>query len=162
MLNMEEKLWEYLDGFCPKQEQKAIRLLIETDENYRQKYHELKALQESLALLETEEPAMNFTFSVMESVKQEKILKPLKTKVDQRIVFGIAAFFISCIVLLLGYVFMQVNWHSSAQISVPEIKLPPVNAYFSATLLKGFLFFDLILGLFFADHYFRKLFTNRK
>lgn len=161
-MNMEEKLWDYIDGFCTKEEQETIRLLIETDENYQHKYLELKALQKSLASLEIEEPAMNFTFNVMESVKQERILKPLKTTVDQRIIFGIAAFFISCIVLLLSYVFTQINWHSSTQINVPEIKLPVLNASFNGILLKGFLFFDLILGLFFADHYFRKLFINRK
>ncbi|RYE27537.1 MAG: hypothetical protein EOP42_19085 [Sphingobacteriaceae bacterium] len=161
-MNMEEKLWDYIDGFCTEDEQKAIRLLIETDENYHQKYLELKAFQENLASLEIEEPALNFTYNVMQSVKQEKILKPLQTVVDQRIVFGIAAFFIGCIVLLLGYVFTQINWHSSTQINVPVIKLPAINASFNSILLKGFLFFDLILGLFFADHYFRKLFINRK
>lgn len=161
-MNMEEKLWDYIDGFCTEEEQKAIRLLIETDENYQHKYLELKALQENLALLEIEEPAMNFTFNVMESVKQEKILKPLKTTVDQRIIFGIAAFFVGCIVLLLGYVFLNINWHASTQIKMPEIKLPAVSSYFSTVMLKGFLFFDLILGLFFADHYFRKLFIEKK
>lgn len=161
-MNMEEKLWDYIDGFCTEEERKAISILIETDEIFRQKYLELKAFQENLASLDIEEPAMNFTFNVMESVKQEKILKPLQTVVDQRIIFGIAAFFIGCIVLLLGYVFMQINWHSSTQINVPIIKLPTINASFSSILLKGFLFFDLILGLFFADHYFRKLLIGRK
>lgn len=161
-MNMEEKLWDYLDGLCTEEEQKNIRLLIDTDANYQHKYLELKALQESLASIEIDEPAMNFTFNVMESVKQEKILKPLKTMVDQRIIFSIAAFFIGCIMLLLGYVFMQINWHASTQINVPIIKLPTINASFSSILLKGFLFFDLILGLFFADHYFRKSFINRK
>ncbi|RYE31340.1 MAG: hypothetical protein EOP42_10715 [Sphingobacteriaceae bacterium] len=161
-MNMEEKLWDYIDGFCTEEEQKAIRLLIENDENYQHKYLELKALQQSLAALEMEEPAMNFTFNVMESVKQEKILKPLKTMVDQRIIWGIAAFFIGCIVLLLGFVLIQIDWHSSTQINFPKIKTPALNASFSSILWKGFLFFDLILGLFFADHYFRKLFINRK
>ncbi len=161
-MNMEEKLWDYIDGFCTENEQKSIRLLIETDENYRRKYLELKAFQQNLASLEIEEPALNFTFNVMEGVKQEKILKPLQTVVDQRIIIGIAAFFIGCIVLLLGYVFMQVNWHSSTQINIPEIKLPALSASFSGILWKGFLFFDLILGLFFADHYLRKLFIDRK
>lgn len=161
-MNMEEKLWDYIDGLCTEEERKAISILIETDEIFRHKYLELKAFQENLASLDIEEPSMNFTFNVMESVKQEKILKPLQTVVDQRIIFGIAAFFIGCIVLLLGYVFMQINWHSSTQINVPIIKLPTINASFSSILLKGFLFFDLILGLFFADHYFRKLFISRK
>ncbi|RYE16360.1 MAG: hypothetical protein EOP42_34085, partial [Sphingobacteriaceae bacterium] len=105
-MSIEEKLWNYIDGFCTEEEQETIRLLIETDENYQHKYLELKAFQENLTLLEMEEPAMNFTFNVMQNVQQEKILKPLKTTVDHRIIFSIAAFFIGCIVLLLGYVFM--------------------------------------------------------
>jgi len=161
-MNMEEKLWDYIDGFCTEEERKAISLLIETDESYQHKYLELKALQENLSLLEIEEPAMNFSFNVMESVRGEKILKPLKTTVDQRVIFGIAAFFMCCTMLLLGYVFMNINWTASTQIKIPEIKIPPVNANFSSVLLKGFLFLDLILGLFFADHYFRKLFFEKK
>lgn len=161
-MNMEEKMWDYIDGFCTEEETKSISLLIETDDNYRRKYNELKLLQEGLVALEMEEPAMNFTFSVMESVKQEKILKPLKTVVDQRIILGIAAFLICCIVLLLVYVFVNVNWHSSTQIKTPEIKLPSISSDFSTVLVKGFLFFDLILGLFFADHYFRKLLFEKK
>ncbi|MGI4751651.1 MAG: hypothetical protein ACRYFB_13550 [Janthinobacterium lividum] len=159
---MEEKLWDYIDGFCTEEERKAMDLLLESDENYRHKYSELKAFQKQLFSLEIEEPAMNFTFNVMENVQQEKILKPLKTTVDQRIIFGIAAFFICCIMLLLGYVFANINWHASTQIKIPEIKLPAVSSYFGSVLLKGFLFFDLILGLFFADHYFRKLFIEKK
>lgn len=161
-MNMEEKLWDYIDGFCTMEEQEAVRLLLETDESYRQKYLELKAFQEQLSALEIEEPAMNFTFNVMENVRQEKILKPLKTVVDQRIIFAIAAFFICCIVLLLGYVFANISWTSSTQIKMPEIKLPAVGSYFNPIMIKGFLFFDLILGLFFADHCFRKLFIEKK
>ena len=161
-MNMEEKLWDYIDGFCTEEERKAIDLLLKTDEDYHHKYLEMKAFQENISWLEIEEPAMNFTFNVMESVREEKILKPLKTVVDQRIIFGIAAFFICCIMLLLGYVFMNINWHLSTQIKMPEIKLPSVNANFKSVLLKGFLFLDLILGLFFADHYFRKLFFEKK
>jgi len=161
-MNMEEKLWDYIDGFCTEEERKAIDLLLKTDENYHHKYLEMKAFQENISLLEMEEPAMNFTFSVMESVRGEKILRPLKTTVDQRIILGIAAFFMCCTMLLLGYVFMNINWTASAQIKIPEIKIPSVNAKFSSVLLKGFLFLDLILGLFFADHYFRKLFFEKK
>ncbi len=161
-MNTEEKLWDYIDGFCTEEERKAIDLLLKTDENYYHKYLELKAFQEQLSLLEIEEPAMNFTFKVMESVREEKILKPLKTAVDQRIIFGIAAFFIGFIVLLLGYIFVNINWASSAQVNIPAIKIPSVSINFSSVLLKGFLFFDLILGLFFADHYFRKLFFEKK
>ena len=44
MSNMEEKLWDYIDGSCPPGEQKAIALLIEQDEVYRRKYEELLRL----------------------------------------------------------------------------------------------------------------------
>jgi hypothetical protein len=161
-MNMEEQLWEYMDGFGTEEEQKAIRLLIENDETYQKKYAELKAFQDNIAELDLEEPAMGFTFKVMENIQSEQILKPLKTTVNQYIVRGIAAFFICGIVLLLGYVFANINWSAQAPVKLPEIKLPAASFYLNPAVIKGFLFLDLILGLFFADHYFRKLFFEKK
>jgi len=162
MNNMEEQLWNYIDGFCTEEEQKAISRLIEQDENYRQKYAELMAFRENMKAIEPEEPAMGFTFKVMEAIRAEHASKTLKTYVDQRIVRGIAAFFICSILVLLGIVFANINWSAAVVVKLPEMKLPDVTNYFSPVVIKGFLFFDVVLGLFFFDQYFRKLFFDKK
>ncbi len=160
---MEEQLWNYIDGFCNEEEQKAVKLLIETDQNYRSKYAELMAFQKNMEAVDLEEPAMGFTFKVMENIRAEHARKPLKTSIDRRIVLGIAAFFICSIVLLLGYIFMDINWSQpTAAIKLPEIQLSVITNFLNPVVLKGFLFCDLVLALFFLDRYFRSLFFEKK
>lgn len=163
MNQMEEQLWNYIDGFCTKEGQKAIELLIETDLDYHSKYLELMAFQKNMQAVNLEEPAMGFTFKVMENIRAEQVRKPLKTSIDRRIVLGIAAFFICSIVLLLGYIFINMDWSQpTAAIKLPEIKLPAITNYLNPVVLKGFLFCDLVLALFFLDRYFRNVLFIKK
>lgn len=163
MNDIEEQLWNYIDGFCSAEERKSISLLIEKDETYRAKYAELMAFQKNFSALELDEPSMGFTYKVLENVRAEFPLKPLKTHINTNIIRGIAAFFICTIVLLLAYIFANIHWTADAvNIKLPEMKLPAVSSYFNQTVMQGFLFFDVILGLFFLDHYFRKLFYQNK
>lgn len=163
MNEIEEKLWNYIDGFCTEEERKHIELLIKQNENYRSKYAELKAFQENMSMVDLEEPSMGFTYKVMENIRAEHARVPLKTTIDRRIIIGIAAFFICTILLLLGYVFVNINWtYPDTVIHLPQINLPAANTYLNAAVIKGFLFFDIVLGLFFLDHYFRKWFFEKK
>ncbi len=161
MNNMEEELWNYIDGFCTEEERKAIALRIENDGQFRRKYEELMAFQQNISAMELDEPSMGFTYKVIENIRTVLIIKPLKTRVNQRIIGGITAFFICTIMLLLGYVFANINWLNQTTLALPEIKLPQPNSYFNQAVIKGFLFFDVVLGLFFLDHYFRKLFFKK-
>ncbi len=162
MNQMEEQLWNYMDGFCTEEEQKAIKLLIEQDKNYDRKYAELMAFRESIAFVDLEEPSMGFTFKVMENIRAEHARVPLKTHINPAIVRAIAAFFICTILLLLGFVFVSIDWSYSSSVQTPQIKIPPVANYLNPVIIKGFLFFDVVLGLFFLDHYFRKFFIEKK
>ncbi|MGI4020682.1 MAG: hypothetical protein ACRYFA_04190 [Janthinobacterium lividum] len=162
MNDIEEQLWNYIDGFCTEEEQKTISKRIENDENYRKIYAELLALQESITGVDLEEPSMGFTFKVLENIRTEHARIPLKTHINNNIIWGIAAFFIGSILLLLAYVFANVNWAASNPIQLPEINLPAASSYLNSAVIKGFLFFDVILGLLFLDHYFRKWFFEQK
>lgn len=162
MNEIEEQLWDYINGFCTEEERKAIEILIANDTNYRSKYTELKAFEENMPALNLEEPSMGFTFKVMESIRAEQARVPLKTHINPNIVRGIAAFFICTILVLLGFVFASVDWTAPSQTHLPEIKIPPVANYLNPVVIKGFLFFDVVLGLFFLDHYFRKFFIKQK
>lgn len=161
MNEIEGQLWNYIDGLCTGEEQKTISKHIEKDENYRIVYAELLALQESIIAVDLEEPSMGFTFKVMENIRTEQARIPLKTRINNHVIWGIAAFFIGSILLLLGYVFANMNWSAANPVQLPEINLPAASSYFNPTVIKGFLFFDIILGLLFLDHYFRKWFFSR-
>ncbi|QXV66482.1 hypothetical protein INP83_05210 [Mucilaginibacter sp. 21P] len=161
MNSIEEKLWNYIDGSCPPQEQQAIEKLIATDEIYRRKYDELLQLNNEFMLAEVDEPPMAFTYNVMEAIRTEKAMQPLKARIDGRIIWGIAAFFIITVVAMLAYTLGTVNWSSGASV-VKQVELPvqlnanKLNGIFTGPIGKGFLFFYMVMGLFFIDYYLRR------
>jgi Fe2+ transport system protein B len=158
MNTAEEKLWNYIDGTCSEEERKAIDILIAQDETYRRKYNELLALNQEFAKMELDEPSMAFTYNVMESIRTEHAQQPLKAGIDKRIIKGIAGFFILTILLLVIFVLSTMHIRSvNFSGYLPEsLKVPDITNYFSLPVLKGFLFFDVVLGLFLLDGYMRR------
>jgi len=157
MNSMEEKLWNYIDGNCSADEQTAIARLIEQDEVYNAKYNELLQLHNEFAVMELEEPPMAFTYNVMENIRAQHAQQPLKAAIDKRIILGISAFFIITIVALLIFSLSTVNWSAGTQIKMPQqLSTGHIKSYFTGPVIKGFLFFDVIMGLFLLDNYLRR------
>jgi hypothetical protein len=157
MNSMEEKLWDYIDGSCTEDEHKAITMLIEQDEVYRKKYKELLNMDQDFNLMELDEPSMAFTYKVIESIRAEHAQQPLKAAIDKHIILGISAFFIITIAALLIYVLGNVNWSSGSYVKVPEqLNTNHINNFLTGPIIKGFLFFDVVLGLFFLDNFLRR------
>jgi hypothetical protein len=158
MNNIEETLWNYIDGTCTASEQNAISKLIDSDEAIRDKYLELLALNADFATAELDEPSMPFTYNVMEAIRTERAQMPLKATINKKVITGIAIFFGITILTLLVFTFLNINWGEINATSAPSIsiKLPNIKSYISKPVMEGFLFFDTILALFLADSYFRK------
>lgn len=158
MNTIEEKLWSYIDGTCSDAERKAIDILIAQDEVHRRKYEELLALNQEFSNMEPDEPPMAFTYNVMEAIRAEHAQQPLKASINKRIVKGISGFFIISIALLL--IITISNMHTSpANISVhlpDNVRLPDIKNYLGKPVLEGFLFFDIVLGLFLFDAWLRR------
>jgi len=164
---IEEKLWNYIDGNCTAEEQQAISILIDTDEVYKQKYTELLQLNADFGAMELDEPSMAFTYNVMEAIRAENALKPLKAKVDTRIIWGIGAFFILTITALLVFVLASINWQQSGNASPVELpkvdfNMPKISDIFSGNIMRGFILFDLVLALFVFDTFLRKKLNNKQ
>jgi len=155
---IEEKLWNYIDGTCAPAEQEAIARLIEHDELYAKKYQELLALNQEFATMELDEPPMAFTYNVMETIRTENALQPLKAAIDKRIIKGIAIFFTLTIVALLVMAFSSIDISGvKLNITMPAgIKLPNASGILSSSFTKWFLIFDLVLVLFLTDAYLRR------
>jgi anti-sigma factor RsiW len=167
MNTIEEKLWNYIDGTCSPVEKEAVARLIEQDEAYAQKYQELLALNQEFAKMELDEPPMAFTYNVMEAIRTENAMQPLKAKIDKRIILGITIFFAFTILALLVFVFANINIAglnvNAADIKLPAgVKLPSASSMFSGPLLKWFLVFDVVLALFLTDAYLRRKKTARQ
>jgi hypothetical protein len=162
MNNIEEKLWNYIDGACTEDEQTAIKLLIAEDEAYSNKYNELLRLNNEFATMELDEPSMAFTYNVMETIRTENAQQPLKATIDKRIIFGITGFFIITVAALIIYALNVVNWSTGSGVALPHIELPKeitqvhITSYFTGPVVKGFLFFDVIMALFLLDTYLRR------
>ena len=158
MNTIEERLWNYIDGSCSEEEEKAISILIAQDEDYKRKYEELVNLNQEFSKMEIEEPSMAFTYNVMEGIRAEYAEHPLKAGINKRIIKGIAGFFIITILALLVLVLSTTHFGTvTFSAHLPEsLKLPDMKNYLSGPVIKGFLFFDVILGLFLLDSYLRK------
>lgn len=158
MNKIEERLWNYIDGTCSEEEQKAIDILIAQDEVYRRKYQELMGLNHDFAKMELDEPPMAFTYNVMEGIRAEIAQKPLKAGIDKRIIKGITGFFVLTIALLVVYVLSTLKLGAvSFSGHLPNgLQMPDLKNVFSGPVIKGFLYFDLVLGLFLFDAYLRR------
>ncbi len=163
-MNIEESLWNYIDGACSPDEQKAITLLIESDEAVKSKYNELLSLNRGFSALELDEPPMAFTYNIMETIRTENAMVPLKATINKRIIRGIAAFFILSIVVLLVYILANISWpaDSNSLNILSGLKLPNLKSYLTGPVIQGFLFFDVVLGLFLMDSYLRKRNLSKK
>jgi len=158
MNTIEEKLWNYIDGTCSDEERKAINILIAQDEVYRRKYEELLALNQEFSKMEPDEPPMAFTYNVMEAIRAEHAQQPLKAGINKRVIKSISGFFIVSIALLLIYMLSTVHL-TPVNISghIPDnLRLPDIKNYLSKPMLEGFLFFDIVLGLFLFDAWLRR------
>lgn len=105
--------------------------------------------------MELEEPSMSFTRNVMEQVKLERAPVSLKTRVDNRIIYGIAAIFGAFIVSVLIYAIAN----TSTTYKLPEVKLDlssAVNKTLTPGFLMAFLFIDVIIALIYFDSILRR------
>ncbi|QKJ31401.1 zf-HC2 domain-containing protein [Mucilaginibacter mali] len=164
MNSIEEKLWAYIDGTCTAAEREQISALIEHDAEYRQQYEELLQLHTGFGSLELDEPPMAFTYNVMEQIRTQEASVPLKAAINKRIIYAIAAFFVLTITVLLIFALRDINWSSgSSSVQLQDkLKLPQVNNVFTSKWMQGFLFFDLVLGMFLLDSYLRKRDTTKR
>jgi hypothetical protein len=158
MNNIEETLWDYIDGNCTPAEQQAISTLIAQDEVYRFKYNELLKLNKEFTAIELDEPPMAFTYNVMEAIRTEHAKQPLKAAINKRIIIGITIFFAITITGLLIFTLANINFSAlGGTVSLPTaLKMPDISQYISKPIVEGFLFFDLVLALYLFDTYLRK------
>jgi hypothetical protein len=157
MNTIEERLWSYIDGTCSEDERKAVDALIADDVAYRNKFEELLSFDRQLTQMEADEPSMGFAFKVMEGVRAEHAQPPLKAAINKNIIKGIGGFFIVTIGLTLILTLSTLHiTPASFSVHLPDsLKLPDIKS-FGGPLLKGFFFFDLVLGLFLLDAWLRR------
>ena len=158
--NMEERLWEYIDGACNAEDRLFIEQLIADNQEWRAKYQELLELQDLMAHhLELDEPSMRFTQNIMEAIGKEHIAPAAKTYINKRIIWGVAGFFMVSIIGLLIAGIAQVNWSASGTdnslINLNKIDFDKIDVskFFNNTYTSIFMMINAVLGLMLLDMY---------
>jgi hypothetical protein len=157
--NIEERLWDYIDGNCSEQEKSFIQQLVESNLQWRAKYTELLEVHQLMQnSLELDEPSLRFRQNVMEEISKHQIAPATKSYINKNIIRGIGAFFI---IMLLGFIisgFAQVNWNdNSSGFNLPlDFAKLDWNKFFNNTYTNIFMMVNIVLGLMLLDMYLGK------
>jgi hypothetical protein len=154
---IEQRIWDYLDGTGTLQERELTEGLIKSDPVYKQVYEECRSFNSMVSALDQDEPSMGFTRNVMERINLEPVPATLKSLIDKRIIFGIAAFFLFTITALLGVLFYQIDWSQTTGFKTPEFTMPAIDTakYLNSTYINIFIFVDIIIALYLFDGFLR-------
>lgn len=152
--NMEERLWEYIDGTCSPSEKSVIGQLLDADRSWKEKYRELLEVHQLIHSSELEEPSMRFTRNVMEEISRLQIAPAAKTYINKKVIWGIAGFMITLMVAFLVYGFAQVDWSAAGEgNNLVNLDKVDFSRFFNNTWMNFFMMVNVVLGLMLLDRY---------
>jgi len=145
-------LWDFIDGTCTEAEKASVEKLIAENIEWKEKYYELLEVHQLIGATEPDAPSLRFTKNVMEEIAKNHIAPATNQYINNKIIWGIAAFFITVIVSLVIYGFSQVDWSVSQGkgYALPELDF---SAMFNNTYVNVFMMINVILGLMLFDRY---------
>jgi len=151
--NIDDRLWEFIDGQSSMEEKSAIENLIETSKQWKEKYHELLELHQLVQSSTLEEPSLRFTKNVMEEIAKYQIAPAAKAYINNKIIWGIGIFFITLIIGFLIYGFGQVDWNANDNTLPIDISKVNYGKFFNNTYVNVFMMINVVLGLMLLDRY---------
>lgn len=164
--NIEERLWDYIDGAGTAEERSLIEQLLRSNREWQAKYHELLGTHQLLQSSDLEAPSLRFTKNVMEEIAKYHIAPATKTYINKRIIWGIGFFFIAVIIGFLVYGFGQIDWTAKSDTNLPiDLSRIDLSKFFNNTYVNIFMMINVVLGLFLLDNYFsnkRKAFRKKE
>jgi len=158
MNNLEQRIWDYLDGTGTDEEREFTKQLINSEPEFRTVFEELSAIHLSVSSLDLDEPSMSFSRNIMEKIELEPVPGSVKSLIDKRVIYGITAFFLITITALLGVLFYQIDWTQQSEIYMPDYKLPEFDTsnYVNSTTINIFFFADIVIALYLFDGFLSK------
>ena len=161
--NIEQRLWAYIDGVSSNEERTSIEKMLHSNLEWKNTYHELLEVHQLMNAAELEQPSLRFTKNVMEQIAQLHIAPATKNYINKRIIWGIAGFFFSLMLVFLIYGFAQVEWTSSTDakptIDLSRLSEVDYSKIFNNTFVNVFMMVNVLLGLVLLD---RVLANKRK
>jgi hypothetical protein len=157
--NIEEKLWNYIDGTVDEKERGFIGQLLQTNQEWKAKYAELMEVHQLMKEnIDLDHPSLRFTQNVMEEISRLYITPATRNYINKNVIWGIGIFFLTTIVGLLIYGFGQIDWSQPETGNIPQIPINNVNwgQMFSGTYINVFIMVNIVLGLMLLDMYLTK------
>ena len=156
--DMEQRIWEYIDGHCSEAEKAAITRNLAENPVWKSKYNELISVHEMLQKEELDMPSLRFTKNVMEEISRYQVAPATKNYINKNVIRGITAFFLVMIAGLIIYFVGQIHWNSSSTGNlVPAFSLDANKLNWSKmlnnTYVNIFIGINTILGLILLDKY---------
>jgi hypothetical protein len=170
---IEERLWDYIDGLSSVGEKSEIEQLIATNREWQIRYRELLAAHELLNASELDAPSMRFTKNVMEEIARHHVAPATRTYINKNIIRSIGAFFLLMIAGFFVFVLGQFHW--SGYTTAPSS--PGIIAQYGTSLSNNltnnidkfnwgkvlsntyvniFIMVNTVLGLFLLDMYLQR------
>jgi hypothetical protein len=164
---MEERLWDYIDGLSSQGERSAIDELIAANTEWQRKYRELLQVHQLMNSSELDAPSMRFTKNVMEEITRAHVAPATRNYINKNIIRAIAGFFLTMITGFLVYCLGQFKWsgHSSSNLVEQYNIKTNLNAeiekfnwgkVFNSAYTNIFLLVTVVLGLMLLDMYLQR------
>lgn len=158
--NIEKQLWDFIDGLSSSEERSAVEKMLQSNLEWKNKYHELLEVKQMMQTTDLEHPSLRFTKNVMEEIAKLHIAPAAKNYINKKIIWGIGGFFITLIVGFLIYAIGQVEWTTGTEsrfnLDFSKIDLSKI---FNNNFVNIFMMVNVLLGLVLLD---RILASKRK
>lgn len=152
--NMEERLWNFIDGSASEGEKTVIEKLLEADSQWKAKYLELLQVDSILKSSELDAPSMRFTKNVMEEIAKLHIAPATKTYINKKIIWSIGFFFIAMFIGFLVYGFGQMAFNAGEETTISKnLGKLDFSKFFNNTWINIFMMVNVVLGLFLFDNF---------
>lgn len=152
--NIDDRLWEYIDGLGSVEGKTAIEKLLETNKEWKERYRELLELHQLVQSSALEEPSLRFTKNVMEEIAKYHIAPATKAYINNKIIWGLGIFFVTLLIGFLIYGFGQVDWGTKGDNTLPiDISKVAYGKFFNNTYVNVFMMINVVLGLMLLDRY---------
>jgi hypothetical protein len=155
---MEERLWDYIDGLSSPAERSAVEELMRANREWQRKYKELLTVHQEMNNTDLELPSMRFTKNVMEEIARYQVAPATKNYINKNIIRSIGAFFLLMIGGFFMYCLGQFKWsgnHSSTIVPQYNLNIEKFNLgkVFSGAYANIFILVMVVLGLALLDMY---------
>lgn len=155
----EQRIWEYIDGVSDTAEKNAVEKLIAENLEWRRLYQELLEVNTLVQDTELEAPSLRFSKNVMEEIAKLNIAPATKKYINNKIIWGIAIFFIASITGFLVYGIGQIDWSAAANTGSNwpvDFSNVDYSKMFNSSFMNIFMMVNVVLGLMLVDRYLNK------